>query len=192
MLHLDGLKIDLICYLGRDDALFGDSQVAQWQRIRLQCRRLGFYPRVGNIPCRRKWQPTPVLLSGKSHGQRSLAGYGHRVSKSRTSTQPLSMHTHAQCSTENITKCFGVKGYPENTLNHYPNQLMIKNKFFIEKTISLIFQWQPHSVNCCLYFFKQQHYQEEIEIINHLCHFTVIGVYTISIHVKKKRVLQKY
>ena len=24
---------------------------------------------------RRKWQPTPVLLPGKSHGQRSLAGY---------------------------------------------------------------------------------------------------------------------
>ena len=24
---------------------------------------------------RRQWQPTPVLLPGKSHGQRSLAGY---------------------------------------------------------------------------------------------------------------------
>ena len=24
---------------------------------------------------RRKWQPTPVLLPGKSHGQRSLVGY---------------------------------------------------------------------------------------------------------------------
>ena len=24
---------------------------------------------------RRKWQPTPVFLPGKSHGQRSLAGY---------------------------------------------------------------------------------------------------------------------
>ena len=24
---------------------------------------------------RRKWQPTPVYLPGKSHGQRSLAGY---------------------------------------------------------------------------------------------------------------------
>ena len=24
--------------------------------------------------CRRKWQPTPVLLPGKSHGQRSLVG----------------------------------------------------------------------------------------------------------------------
>ena len=26
------------------------------------------------IPWRRKWQPTPVFLPGKSHGQRSLAG----------------------------------------------------------------------------------------------------------------------
>ena len=26
-------------------------------------------------PWRRKWQPTPVFLSGKSHGQRSLVGY---------------------------------------------------------------------------------------------------------------------
>ena len=25
---------------------------------------------------RRKWQPTPVFLPGKSNGQRSLAGYG--------------------------------------------------------------------------------------------------------------------
>ena len=27
---------------------------------------------------RRKWQPTPVLLSGKSHGQRTLVGYSPR------------------------------------------------------------------------------------------------------------------
>ena len=30
---------------------------------------------------RRKWQPTPVFLPGKSHGQRSLVGYspwGHK------------------------------------------------------------------------------------------------------------------
>ena len=30
-------------------------------------------PWVGKIPWRRKWQPTPVFLPGKSHGQRSLA-----------------------------------------------------------------------------------------------------------------------
>ena len=34
------------------------------------------------IPWRRKWQPTPVLLPGKSHGQRSLEGYSPRDSKS--------------------------------------------------------------------------------------------------------------
>ena len=27
-------------------------------------------------PWRRAWQPTPVLLAGESHLQRSLAGYG--------------------------------------------------------------------------------------------------------------------
>ena len=39
-------------------------------------------PWVGKIPWRRKWKLTPVLLPGKSHGQRSLVGYslkGHRV-----------------------------------------------------------------------------------------------------------------
>ena len=30
---------------------------------------------VLKIPWRSKWQPTPVLLPGKSHGQRSLVGY---------------------------------------------------------------------------------------------------------------------
>ena len=35
------------------------------------------------LPWRRTWQPTPVLLPGKSHGQRSLVGYspwGHKES----------------------------------------------------------------------------------------------------------------
>ena len=39
-----------------------------------QCGRLRFDPWVGKIPWRRKWEPSPVLLTGKSHGQRSLAG----------------------------------------------------------------------------------------------------------------------
>ena len=30
---------------------------------------------VEKIPWRRKWQPTPVFLPGKSHRQRSLVGY---------------------------------------------------------------------------------------------------------------------
>ena len=39
----------------------------------------GFDPWVGNILWRRAWQPTPVFLPGKSHGQRSLAGYGAKL-----------------------------------------------------------------------------------------------------------------
>ena len=46
-------------------------------------KRCGFNPWVGKIPWRREWQPTPVVLPGESHGQRSLAGYspwGHKES----------------------------------------------------------------------------------------------------------------
>ena len=50
----------------------------------LQCRRLRFDSWVRKIPWRRKWQPTPVLLPGESHGQRSLAGYSPWGHKSRT------------------------------------------------------------------------------------------------------------
>ena len=53
-------------------------------RVCLQCRRTGFEPWVQKIPWRRKWQPTPVLLPGTSHGQRSLAGTVHGFAKSRT------------------------------------------------------------------------------------------------------------
>ena len=43
-----------------------------------QCRRHEFDPWVRKSPQSRKWQPTPVIWSGKSHGQRNLAGYGPR------------------------------------------------------------------------------------------------------------------
>ena len=38
-------------------------------------RRLGFDPWLRKIPRRRAWQPFPVFLPGKSHGQKSLVGY---------------------------------------------------------------------------------------------------------------------
>ena len=38
-------------------------------------------PWAGKIPWRREWQPTPVFLPGKSHGQRSLVGFNHGVAK---------------------------------------------------------------------------------------------------------------
>ena len=35
----------------------------------------------GKIPWRWRWQPTPVLLPGEFHGQRSLAGYSPQIPK---------------------------------------------------------------------------------------------------------------
>ena len=37
-----------------------------------------------NHKWRRKWQPIPIFLFGKSHGQRNLSGYSPRVTKSQT------------------------------------------------------------------------------------------------------------
>ena len=39
------------------------SQVAQWERICMQCRRLRFDPWVGEISWRRGWQPKSNLLA---------------------------------------------------------------------------------------------------------------------------------
>ena len=46
-------------------------------------------PRVRKIPWRRKWQPIPVFLLGKSHGQRSLVGYLPRGHKESDTTERL-------------------------------------------------------------------------------------------------------
>ena len=41
------------------------------------------------IPWRRKWQPTPVFLTGKSHEQRSLAGHSPWGGKESDTTERL-------------------------------------------------------------------------------------------------------
>ena len=51
------------------------SLVAQTVKNRLQRGRPGFDHWVWKIPWRSAWQPTPVILPGESHRQRSLVGY---------------------------------------------------------------------------------------------------------------------
>ena len=43
---------------------------------------------------RRKWQPTPVLLPGESHGGRSLVGYSPWGHKESDTTTRLNSHFH--------------------------------------------------------------------------------------------------
>ena len=68
--------------------------LAQMVRSCLQCRRCGFDSWVGKIPWRREWQPSAIFLSGKFHGQRSLAGYSPWDCKELDMTEQLSTHAH--------------------------------------------------------------------------------------------------
>ena len=67
-------------------------------KVCLQCWRCRFDPWVGKILWilwRRKWQPTPVFLLRKSHGQMSLVGYNPRGCKESDTTEQLKyIHTN--------------------------------------------------------------------------------------------------
>ena len=77
----------------------GAFPVAQWVKNlpaiqdteETSCR---FHPRVGKIPWRRKWQPTPVFLPGKSHGHRSLVGYSPWWGSQRAWYDWMTKYTH--------------------------------------------------------------------------------------------------
>ena len=61
----------------------------RWYSVCLQYGRPRFDPRVGNILWRGKWQPSPVLLPGKSQGWRSLVGYSPWGRKESDTTEWL-------------------------------------------------------------------------------------------------------
>ena len=61
------------------------------ESICLQRGRPGFNPWVGKISWRRKWQPTPVPLPGKSNGWKSLVGYSQGCKESDMISLSLSV-----------------------------------------------------------------------------------------------------
>ena len=69
------------------------SELSTWfsgKESTCQCRRfrrLRFDPWVRKIPWRRKWQPSPVFLPGKSHGQKRLAAYSPQGRKELDGTE---------------------------------------------------------------------------------------------------------
>ena len=73
--------------------LLGFPGSASGKESTCQCRKLkwyGFDLWDRKIPWRRKWQPTPVFLPGKPHGQRSLASYSPWGRKESDTTEALS------------------------------------------------------------------------------------------------------
>ena len=56
-----------------------------------QRRSLEFDPWVGKIPGEREWLPTPLLLPGEFHEQRSLVGYSPWGRKESDTTEQLTL-----------------------------------------------------------------------------------------------------
>ena len=60
----------------QEDGGFPDGSVVKNLPAMQETQGMGIQSSwVGKIPWRSKLQPTPVFLSGKSHGRRSLMGY---------------------------------------------------------------------------------------------------------------------
>ena len=83
----------IIWVLGFPDGAGGKEPGCQCKRH----ERCGFNPWVGKIPWRRKWQPTPVFLSGEFQGQRSLLGSNARGHKESNMTKQLTL-SHTFCN----------------------------------------------------------------------------------------------
>ena len=87
----------------------GACPVAQQYRFHLQCRR---HRRcrsdlwVGKIPWRGTWQPTPVFLREKSHGQRSLAGHNPWSRKESDTTEAAEQSMAQQKGPRTQENCF--------------------------------------------------------------------------------------
>ena len=65
-------------------------------------KRHRLHPWVRKKPWRRKRQPTPVFLPGKSHGQRSLAGYSPQGREELDRTKYTHTHTHTGVGFSNL------------------------------------------------------------------------------------------
>ena len=78
----------------------GKEPACKKKKICLQCGRPGFNPWIRKIPWRRKWQPTLVLLPGKSHRQRSLAGYSPWGCKSQTRLSNFTFTVDFPCDSD--------------------------------------------------------------------------------------------
>ena len=72
-------------------------------------RRGGLDPWVGEIPWRRKWQPTPAFLAGWRHKQTSLAGYStwgckkSNTTKHASNTKCNTLQVNPWCHKDNIS-----------------------------------------------------------------------------------------
>ena len=77
---------------------------------------------VGKIPWHSNWQPTPVFLPGKFHGQKNLWGYSPWSCKESNTTERTHTHTHTHTHTVLYNSLTFSKYF------HYYKELMLLNR----------------------------------------------------------------
>ena len=88
-------------------------------------------PNIENmdVAWRRKWQPTPVFLPEKSHGQRSLEGYspwGHKVGHD-SATKHMDLASPRKCKKKKKKMGLAI-------LNQKQKHILIENSYFFQLT----------------------------------------------------------
>ena len=80
----------------RDEHLYRKMLTNQLISRYVTCRESVFHPCLCSRG-RRQWQPTPVSLPGKSHGQRSLVGCSPWGREESDTTEQLRFHFSLSC-----------------------------------------------------------------------------------------------
>ena len=105
---------------------------------------------LGKIPWRRQWQPIPVFLPGKSHGQRSLAGYSPRGCKESNMTEHAGVQPTPKQGVE--VEGYALHSWGQSGYTHYLGFSCTESAYSPSITYLFISVWGHTDVNGCLFY----------------------------------------
>ena len=117
--------------------------------ISFLCESMDLETKINPSNSAEGWQPTPVFLPGKSHGQRSLSGYSLWSCKESDLTQQLNNNSYlvppfctkmVRDTEKNITlflKTFAVRKITQKPYVHYYNSVINYHPHFQRRYIRL-------------------------------------------------------
>ena len=147
--------LSIYIFIGFPGCASGKESTCQCGR----CKRHGFDPCVGKILWNRKWQPTPVFLPGKFHGQRSLEGYSPWGCKESDMTECVCVCTHTHTHFflvvgEEFRKLNFGKRRPAYILYDFPFSLPL---LALAVALLLLDAWYSHTGRCTENSMGQEH-----------------------------------